>query len=217
MTYRLLLILWLGIAPLPGWAQSSRVGVKAGASLASFAGRDAAAGSSVLGAQVGVVIHLPVTPVFSVQPELLFSQKGADDQSYLISGSSYRGRQRLNYFELPITAKFRSQSGFFGEAGPQFGLLLGANAEVTNKAGQKVTLPNRDNFKQTDWGYALGAGWQSAAGLLLGARYNGGFTAVPAAGSYSGVSGEAHLMNRAWQFYAGFIFFGRKTADPFSN
>ena len=193
-------------------AQRSRIGLKAGLNLSGFSGADAAPNSSRrLGLGAGVVIHLPVSPVFSVQPEFLYSQKGADSQPFALNSTTaiVTGSQRQHYFEVPILAKLRSKGGLFGEVGPTLSYLLSGSGTFTAPTGQTLTIDNRGSFKAFELGYAVGAGFQAAKGLMVGVRYGGGFTAIAPAGSYRGVNGEPRIYNQNFQLYAGYIFFGR--------
>ena len=210
---RALLVLTAG-APA-AWAQQSRVGLKAGGTLSGFSGPDAnPGGSNRAGLCAGVVLHLPVSQVFAVQPEFLYVQKGATAQPFAIgSSATVKGSQRLHYLEIPVLVKVRSRGGFFGELGPTLGYVLSASATFPNLSQQVVTIDNRGLFKAFDWGYAVGVGFQTDKGLLLGVRYNEGFSALATAGAYRGISGEARIHNQAFQLYAGYIFFGRPAAE----
>jgi len=200
-------------------AQQSRIGLKAGGVVASYRGVDAySGGSSRAGFCAGLVLHLPVSKVFSVQPEFLYAQKGADKQPYLFSnGLRATGTQHLDYFEVPVLAKLRTSAGPFVELGPTLGYLLRARADVVATNSQSASLDNRNLFKNIDFGYAVGAGFQSPKGLLLGLRYNGGLTGLFTPGSYSGTNGEARIYNQAIQFYLGYIFMGREHTDVFAQ
>jgi hypothetical protein len=194
------------------YAQRSRIGLKAGLNLSGFSGADAAPnGSRRLGLSAGVVIHLPVSSAFSVQPELLYSQKGADSQPFVINSTTaiVTGSQRQHYFEVPVLAKLRSKGGLFAEAGPTLSYLLSGSGTFTAPTGQTLTIDNRGSFNAFELGYAVGAGFQAAQGLMVGVRYDGGFSAIAPAGTYRGISGEPRIYNQNFQLYAGYIFFGR--------
>jgi hypothetical protein len=120
----------------------------------------------------------------SVQPEILFSQKGykyADEQfSVLGQNYNYRGTQTYNYIDVPLLLKINA-GGLFFEAGPQYSYLLNVrdNSERTLNNGttySRVDNRNLDNVRRNEIGYAAGLGFQTPIGLLLGLRYNGSFT-----------------------------------------
>jgi Outer membrane protein beta-barrel domain len=188
--------------PLLAAAQRSRIGVRAGASFSNYVGSNTAAFTTRAGVQAGVLLRLPVSRSFGVQPEFLFTQKGAGNVGFRYGNQVLVGEQRTAYTEFAVLAKIGRRGGLFAEAGPQLGVLVKAVATVPNNSGQPTDLPNETNFVGREWGYVLGAGWQAQQGLLLGLRYNGGIT--------DAWSTAANVQNSAFQVYAGFVFFGRE-------
>ncbi|MBF9142401.1 porin family protein [Hymenobacter properus] len=209
----LLLALFAGLAGTqPAAAQltrTSRVGLKLGGSLAQYRGNDTRGGNGNLGGYCGGgVLNLPLGPVFSVQSELLYSQKGARSQSFVLPTNQYAyGDQRLAYLELPALVKLRSSVGLFVETGLTFSYLLSARLESN---GQSV-FENRDKFKPFELGYAAGAGFQADNGLLLGVRYCAGLTSLFRSGAYPGLYRDADIYTQTFQLYAGLLFRGRGT------
>ena len=161
--------------------QNVRFGVKAGPSYTKFRGVDPAQLSSAsnayrLGFHAGVLAEVKVTDTFSVQPELLYSQKGAKNK--LVS-EIY---DVFSYLDLPIMVKARlGETGFFLEGGPQFGYLLRATSTFMD-----YSYNVRDSYEKVDVGYAAGhpqkqyrlglAGWfrRSARSQELGRQNTGG-------------------------------------------
>ena len=188
-----------------GWAQEARLAVKAGLSVTSFVGDRVTSGSSVrFGFHGGILYDISISKHLAVQPELLYSAKGAADLYTPPGANSIKSTQRLHYFDVPILLKARGQR-FFVEAGPQLGLLLGASREITSGANP-VTIDNKPEFAGYDVGYVLGLGFQATSGPLLGLRYNGGLTnAVKEAGIYSSAV-PAAARNSAVQLYLGYRF-----------
>jgi len=91
------------------------------------------------------------------------------------------------------------------EAGPQLGVLLHANYELNDVTGTTETQ-NKDQFRGTDLGYALGLGVQDTNGLLLGVRYNGGLTRIWADNAAAAVG----VRNSAFHIYVGYVFASAK-------
>lgn len=214
-TLPLLILFFLAVSMTPASAQRARVdrvGLKLGGSLAQYRGKDTFVGNgNLVGYCGGAMLHLPVSPVFSVQPELLYSQKGAVSQYFVLSSTtSASGNQRLDYLEAPVLAKLRSRIGLFVEAGPTFAYLL--NARIVD---QQTNFDNRGDFKAFELGYAAGVGFQTKEGFMLGTRYTRGLTSLFKAGAYRGrgINGEAEVYNQVFQLYVGLIFFGRSPAD----
>lgn len=207
----------VGIGPATAHPpRTSRIGLKVGGSLARYRGGDASGGGStnLVGFCSGAILHLPVSSVFSVQPELLFSQKGVNNQSIPVRNNMFlTGVERLTYAEVPVLVKLRSPAGPFVELGPTFSYLLNASANTTFPAGASVDI--RSSFNAFEWGYAAGLGYQQEDGLFLGVRYSGGLSRVFATDAFKasyGISGERSIYNHALQLYAGLMLFRRGKA-----
>jgi len=182
-------------------AQKVSFGVKAGPSYTKFRGVDPAQLSSAsnayrLGFHAGVLAEVKVTDKFSVQPELLYSQKGAKNK--LVS-EIY---DVFSYLDLPIVVKARlGETGFFLEGGPQFGYLLRATSTFRN-----YSYNVRDSYEKVDVGYAAGLGYQLASGPLLGFRFNGGLTRLNQPIISGGqIRATENMWNNAFQLYAGYL------------
>ena len=179
-------------------------GIKAGASLSNFVGNDVPSSSSYLfGYNAGFLANIALSDRFSVQPELLYSTKGAKNKFDAL-GTSITATQSLHYIELPILVKAKFNQ-LFVEAGPQFGGLLRAKSKVEGGSASG----DENNTKQfifLDFGYAVGIGYQSASGPMVGARYNGGLSNVAESVSVNGQSTQAKARNNAFQLYVGYMF-----------
>lgn len=199
----LALALTLGVAGA-AQAQSARFGVKAGASLTSVTGKDSDGAKSKFGFNGGVMANFALNDMFSIQPEVLYSMKGAksDDGSDL--------RTNLNYIDVPVLAKVSTgATGLFFELGPQIGFLASAKNKDNNNS-----VDVKDAFSSVDFGYAAGLGFQSAGGAMVGLRYNGGFTNIGKSYTYSTPFGSvttdaSNTKNSAFQLYVGFLFGGK--------
>jgi hypothetical protein len=97
---------------------------------------------------------------FSVGGELAFSQQGSKYESsdYVPGGETINSKAsvRLNYLVLPVTAKYKTDKGFMGEAGVQPGLLLSAKDKHD---GESEDL--KDYYNGFDMGVVLGAGYRA--------------------------------------------------------
>ncbi len=191
----------LAVAATAAQAQSPSFGIKAGASLTNFADRGSF--KNKLGFNGGFVANLPVSDVFSIQPELLYSMKGykfsADDGF----GTQVDGRKTLHYIDVPVLARINA-GGLFFEAGPQFGYLVAAKFAQDGSAnfpagGYSV----RRDYKALDFGYAAGLGYQLPAGPGIGLRYNGGIRKINES------SGGQSVRNSAFQLYLTYMFGGK--------
>ncbi|RYE89291.1 MAG: PorT family protein, partial [Cytophagaceae bacterium] len=101
------------------------LGLKAGASLTSYTGADADVAHYRLGFHAGIFANIGLTSLFAFQPELLYSQKGAN------LGNNTDISLRLHYVDVPLAFHINT-GGLFFEAGPQVGFLVAAKSQVGN-------------------------------------------------------------------------------------
>lgn len=134
---------------------------------------------------------------FSVQLEALYTQKGFE-----VSSASGAATYRLDYLELPLTARVTLGSGAFRPylfAGPDVGFRLSAKVETA--AG---STDFGDATRTTDIALDLGAGvaYRTAGGtkLLLEGRYSVGLVNV-----FSGLPGGT-VNTRDLKILAGVAF-----------
>lgn len=173
-----------------------QLGVKGGASLASYAGPDAGGTRGLWGGLAGLTLNAPISAdkTLSVQPELLYSQKGFRPAN----GQNEAAGRRLHYLDVPVLARVNAY-GFIFEAGPQAGYLLGTSQPGPD-GGTENAGPLADNLRRLDLGYAAGVGYQGGSGIGGGLRYNGGLRSVQA---------DAVRRNSAFQLFASYTFVGR--------
>lgn len=188
------------VAILSGAAQAQGIkfGAKAGASLTNVVGDDASNDNSYkFGFNGGVLANFGINDMFSIQPEVLYSMKGAKTNG--------DARVNLNYVDVPVMVKVATgATGLFFEAGPQVGFLLSANAKNNSNS-----VDVKDLYKSVDFGYAAGLGFQTESGAMVGLRYNGAFTNTPKELSFGGQSIQAKAKNSAFQLYVGYMFGGK--------
>lgn len=91
---------------------------------------------------------------------------------------------RLQYFDVPILAKYKVQKQLYVEGGPMLGLLHGATDEfghsVQGDDDLSYTVKTRDAYHPIDAGVMVGVGWRllGGQGVNLGARYYHGLVDV---------------------------------------
>ena len=175
-------------------AQDIRLGFRAGANYSNLAGNinHQDTYNNKVGFLGGVILNVPVTSdgFFSVQPEVLYSQKGFENKpteyttTILGVGNTQKreGKVNYNYIDVPVLLKINA-GGFIAEAGPQYSYLLTANNEtkVTNTAQPNGTprvtedqnKTDVSGFNRNELGYVAGVGYQADNGLSLSLRYNG--------------------------------------------
>jgi hypothetical protein len=177
---------------------SAQIGIKGGLNLASFAeqgtnpGAQDIKGNSVIGAVAGLTFDLDLADNFTVQPELLYIQKGGK-KSYKLLGTRTDELNSVNYVEIPVMAKIRFGNtgddgglGCYFGAGPWAGLAINGKVNASiydineNKIGtyeDKYTVNNEDNRKRLDYG-ASGCVGLVFGKMILEARYNYGINNV---------------------------------------
>src|SRR5689334_22226541 len=105
-----------------------------------------------------------------IQPEIVFSEQGSKVK---ISGSDIESN--FSYVNIPVILKLYTVAGINLQAGPQWGFLTSAKFDDENI---------KDNLKSTDFGLALGAGWDLPFGLTIDGRYNLGLKNVSDESAY---------------------------------
>ena len=135
----------------------------------------------------------------SLQPELLYSQKGAEFEA------SPDITQKVNYIDVPVLVHIDAK-GLFFELGPQVGFLVAAKNESGNASTDIKPL-----FKEIDFGYAVGLGYQLSSGPGIGLRYNGGFINLREPSAIIGnTTIQLERRNSAFQLYLTYLVGGKK-------
>jgi hypothetical protein len=174
-------------------AQDVRFGLRAGANYSNLAGnvQNENTYNNKVGFLGGVVLNLPVTSdgFFSVQPEVLYSQKGFENKPTEYSRTlpllgtrteKREGNVNYNYLDVPVLLKINA-GGFIAEAGPQYSYLLSSNNETqttitTNGRSETTSAQNKNDvsgLNRNELGYVAGIGYQAESGVSLSLRYTG--------------------------------------------
>jgi len=164
-------------------AQSLKFGAKAGMNVATINGGELNVDSRI-GFHVGVVSEIEINNKFSIQPELMYSSQGAEEDIVLL---------KLDYLLLPILAKYYITNGFSIEAGPQFSFLVHDEIELDN-GNQSVFDTDSENF---DLSASFGLGYQLKSSLFFQVRYNIGITPIEE---------NPDVFNGVFQLSAGYQF-----------
>ena len=209
-------------------AQDIRLGLRAGANYSNLAGniKNQDTYNNKIGFLGGVMLNVPVTSdgFFSVQPEVLYSQKGFDNKpteyTGLLGGKQKReGSVNYNYLDVPVLLKINA-SGFVFEAGPQYSYLLSANdatkTTTTPALGGSPTTTESQNkrdvsgLNRNELGYLAGVGYQASNGLSLNLRYTGAFNDFVKNDNNSYFNGDLKsARHSAFQLSLGYLFAGK--------
>lgn len=168
----------LGIASLAGAASISEtadsrplhVGFQAGMSFSNLNTPQDLRPSNRSGIAAGVNFELPVTAFFSVQPEAMFVQKGAD----ILSAGNVSFAAKYNSIEVPVLAKFKLPGEVtpFLLVGPVAVFNLSSTVETSAPGGGAALGFNPRTF---DVAGVIGAGVEVGP-IFASARYSVGLT-----------------------------------------
>ena len=141
-------------------AQDVKFGVKGGLNFTNVTGGQFS-GTSKVGFHVGGLAEIKFTDKLAIQPELLFSTKGAN---YNLMGST--STVNLSYIDIPVMVKYFVIDKLSIEVGPQISLLTSAKRKDPSE-----TVDIKEFTNKTDFGLNIGAGYELKGGILLQARY----------------------------------------------
>ena len=178
------------IAWTPSLSQSTpRFGVIAGANLATISGGYFPKASNRTGFAGGLMAVLPVSPSFAIQPELMFTMKGAYSDSGGTSATA-----KMYYIELPVLMRFDiPTSGSvkpFVYGGPGFAYRTSCTIEghyapegsrtvgCDSLARQGAKASPGVKYRRTDVDGIIGGGLAFDIGgrtITVGVRYDVGF------------------------------------------
>ena len=198
----------MAVARVAGAQERAAVGAQVGYSRADLTGEDSDLVESRQGAVTGVYLHLPVHPLVSVRPEVLFSLKGGRTLT-LIDGAVAEVNIELAYLELPILARLSPARGRFRPAvfgGPTAGLQIGCDflfVFVASADSTRLTCgqDNVSGVREWDFGWIAGAAMEMhlrRTTLALQGRYSTGFRSV--------LTGPVDLRNRGVALLFGLTF-----------
>ena len=157
----------------------AKFGLKAGVSIATLRQNDVSYDSRI-GLHVGGLAHIHLARQWAIQPEVLYSQEGAELDDVKL---------KLDYINIPLMLQYMFDNGFRIEAGPQLGLMVNSKAEDNDGAEDDL-----DNvFKSTNVGLGFGVNYLSYSGFGLGGRYNLGLSDISESNSSKVKSGNFQI------------------------
>ncbi|MFP3590736.1 porin family protein [Chryseobacterium sp. SIMBA_038] len=199
-----------------------RVGIKAGGNTASFNDQDVSLDNQKLGFHAGVLVNIPLSKKFAIQPEVLYNQLGA--KSVLSSTEVTTGATTvktkddysttLNYISVPLMLQMRPTENFYIEAGPEFSYFIDGKNKgsrtiesttggvTTTQASSTSEDINKDDIKKFNVGLGLGLGYDFTHNLGINARYVNSLTNIDA----NPVKGVDATTNRVFQLGLNYKF-----------
>ncbi len=140
-------------------AAQIKFGPMAGVNFSDMTG-DTNSDGLLFGYHLGFLVNFGVTDYFMVEPQLLYSTKGASLDKVDLN---------LSYIEIPIWLRYQLSSGLNFNVGPYAGILVSAKVDDEDA---------KDNYKGLDYGLAAGLGYQFSSGLGLMASYSAGMADI---------------------------------------
>ncbi len=155
------------------------LGIKAGTTISSVKDElpSGVTQNYKIGYQIGAIGNFGITDKLSIQPEIVYSQKGNSLDAY---GGTTKTRE--NFFGIPILAKFKfiqiGKMKFYANGGTYTNVLVGGK-EIYTSPGQPDSEYHLEStrYKTVDFGFNVGAGFQydlKKGDLLFDLRYDFG-------------------------------------------
>jgi hypothetical protein len=149
-------------------AQHPHWGIKGGVNVANIDIQHGTNPDYKAGMHFGGLAHIHLSPQFALQPELMYSNQGAQRT---VGNTEYK--TKLHYVNVPVLLQFMTGSGFRLQTGPQVGVLLSAKSKMND-----TEIDVDDSYKTPDFSWAFGASYVTMKGLGFDARYNPGISNI---------------------------------------
>lgn len=144
------------------YAQHVNFGFKVGLNVFNIENNNNSTFDPRIGLNAGLIGHIHFTTHFALQPELIYSSKGA---TYKLTNVDHK--LHLNYLSIPILFQYMFNNGFRIQAGPEIGILL----QAKQKTGSS-NIDVKDDFKSLDFGLAGGVSYvHPPTGFGIDLRY----------------------------------------------
>lgn len=183
----------------------TKVGIKGGLNLSNLYKDKLTDENLKVGFNLGFFARIPFSLSFSIQPEILYSSKGASLRyNNLTSQREYCFN--LNYVELPVLGIVNLTKKLQVHAGGYVGYLVIANMKDAGESGtmESAIKLNAENFNRFDYGLVGGLGVDLGTFTIAG-RYNYGMNEI---GDSSDLGGHiiSNAKNSTITLYIGFGF-----------
>jgi hypothetical protein len=125
---------------------------------------------------VGVAVDVPIAPMFSFQPEFLYSQKGGKNGALTDDDPDFEASVKLDMFQIPLLLKVGATEGPFRPfivAGPAFGFVTSAKTKF-EAFGEVEEDDIKDDVETVEISGVIGGGIQFGRGIIE-YRYDHGF------------------------------------------
>jgi len=202
----LVLLVLLGLGSMV-YAQGISFGLNGGLNIPKVTGADVSVYLDNLKSNNGIVagayVSIGLLPNISIQPEMLYSQKGFKT-SYDFYGERHEQTLRINYMEIPVLAKlsFGAIIKPYVLAGPYLATKIGTNYEETIDGIMYIST-NENGLAGLDIGLTVGAGIQTPIKISVEARYSMGLRSI----YYGSELDDLDIKNSNIQLLVGYTIF----------
>ncbi|MGG5207581.1 porin family protein [Chryseobacterium sp. MIQD13] len=177
--------------PIKKEKQPIRFGIKAGGNSSYFSEQKLSLNNQKIGFHAGVLVNIPLSQKFSLQPEVLYNQLGAKSvisstdvttgDTNIKTKSDYK--TTMNYISVPLMVQMRPTEKFYIEAGPEFSYFINGknsgNSTISTTTGGVTTTQsvsnsediNKDTVNKFNLGLGLGLGYDITQNIGINARY----------------------------------------------
>ena len=194
----ILLCLALPLLSAPGFSQ---IGVKAGLNLASQRQGGFTQQGTRTGFLAGAFFAIPVNRRFTLQPEVVYIQKGGKKERESEWGGSFLVTTKMNNIDLTLVSKIHL--GDLNAVAPHllFGPCVSYLLSGRYLYGEGEVTEDIEDYHKLEFGYTLGIGTDVILGssrIYLDARFSHSLTDVHITPS--------HIWNKGFSFSAGYYF-----------
>jgi hypothetical protein len=192
-------------------AAFSQFGIKGGIDLGTFGGDDKPSDlKHRIGIAGGISCKIGLVAGLSLQPEVMYIQKGAVSETNTLQGIytlNQKHTAKLDYIDIPVLVKFNFPIPVFSpyiEGGVSYGILLSAKEKAEQSSNAPGTTSNSDEtdikdfVTKNDLSWIVGVGFDLSI-LDINARYMIGTKKL-----YK--DSDAKVFNNGIIFTAGFRF-----------
>ena len=154
---------------------TTEFGVKGGFNMSNLYQSEADDNNVIYGFNAGVYATLPISDFIAIQPEILYTTKGAelDYNNAFVDGNA---KFKLNYIEVPLLVRVNITKNFNVHAGGYASYLV--SSKVTGDGDIDFDeAVDTDDLNKFDAGIAAGIGVDFNP-ISVGLRYNYGLTTV---------------------------------------
>jgi hypothetical protein len=154
---------------------TTEFGVKGGFNMSNLYQSEADDNNVIYGFNAGVYATLPISDFIAIQPEILYTTKGAelDYNNAFVEGNA---KFKLNYIEVPLLVRVNITKNFNVHAGGYASYLV--SSKVTGEGDISFDeAVDTDELNKFDAGLSAGVGVDFNP-ISVGLRYNYGLTTV---------------------------------------